>query len=723
MKGTSRVFTIALSYLILGLLSHSSAAERTSISTTGNKSTTSSGVKEERGEKQPVIRKSTVPKASKTGPQMIKPKGKEPLTPLGPGKESPPKKPDLTISKIWLDNQCRIHCLVMNLGPGGISSGPHKICRMKMFSENQEHDFSLAHQYKDRKPIDPHGKLRAPGGMVSFNTGVRLESQGVVRLWVDSTGLIHETDESNNQARENLAPGCMNALDTARMQPTHPGQGLTTASKLSLAAGPTVKINSFSLRRGTEMLMAGSGTFTGAEEYTVDVMEEFTLSFHVTGTNATDVDIQIRGYDGPDHTGPHTVPHITEDRRDEDNRYSIVGTATLRQMEDKEYVLKVRATGRPGMGSTETERVLRVFADRPKLVLETPEVNEDDLSVTFYLSNQGTLDYPEPGADIDGGIRVTNWNGSITYATESIYQRELPLPRGGRVEIAHLTLTDREHLYAAGKILIEAQARDTYDFFKPSCSVVSHLHEWSTNNAEMDTEILLGFFTTLAGAIRLNNYQDPGSNSTPVMPGVSNDSSLEIAGDSTPFTPPFLRVQLLGKRSGKIRFDYRAFFNDISATFGGRRSFSIPETNVVQMEIPFETGGGEEVKGYRYDDESGAFVDDAAPDIDVSEFTLEVSFYLALRDGRITIDRIYIRPILNWTITDRYAWILNKLRTKFEGFIQNELARSVRDLVDVDDFSDRLNDEISRTLGALGVGWINHFELNSERLTISYVPE
>jgi hypothetical protein len=326
--------------------------------------------------------------------------------------------------------------------------------------------------------------------------------------------------------------------------------------------------------------------------------------------------------------------------------------------------------------------------------------------------------YPAPGAVIRGRYAVTNWNRHITYASGDIYKSDLSIPSGGRVEIARITLTDREHLYAVRRILVEAEADDDYHVF--TTRTVSHTHELESRTATLEASILLGFFNALSGEIRLNNYQSPGSNTTANRPGISNDSFVRIGDFERRFTPDFLSAKLKSSVSGDVLYDYRPYINNVTATVGGRGSTSIPERNMVNMRIAFNTSGGSEIKGWRYRD--GQYIDDDAPDINITNLTLDVKFHLNLRDGRIIIDAVIITPTINFTVTERFSWILNEFRPWLERLATNTIASYIGQWVDTDQLRTRINTEISTALGALGMAWVNSFELNSSGLTINYVP-
>ncbi|OGP87200.1 MAG: hypothetical protein A2156_08090 [Deltaproteobacteria bacterium RBG_16_48_10] len=643
---------------------------------------------------------------------------------VSPTATSGPPLPDLIVERIWLDNQCRINFQIKNSGPGNIPDDKHRLGRLRLFIGSREVDYSFSQTFEGRQAIDPSGALKHSGGVVSFNTRQRLETQRLVRVWVDNTEQIPESDNGNNTGRESLTPNCPVFSGPARTTATKPeAEGMTPQSKVGMPRA-TANITSFRLvRTGSETMMQMSKTGAPAEpsdSTTVRLRESFKLRWVIESCNAPSVTSDLKGYRVGGDRSTFTHPSSTEDRQDRSGEcITSYGTSSeLMVNESTDYVLTVRAGGSPGSGVATAERTFRVNVNKPNLVLERPEVNERDLTITFYVRNRGTMAYPAPGAVIRGRYAVTNWNRHITYALGDIFLRDLNIPIGGRVQIAQATLTDREHVYAARRLLIEAEADDDYQVF--TTRTVSHTHELESRTATLEASILLGFFNALSGEIRLNNYQSPGSNTTRSRPGISNDSFVRIGDFERRFTPDFLSVKLTSSVSGDVLYDYRPYINNVTATVGGRGSTSIPERNMVNMRITFNTSGGPEIKGWRYKDNQ--YIDDDAPDIDITNLTLDVKFHLNLRDGRIIIDAVWIVPTLNFTVTDRFSWILNEFRPWLERLATNNIASYIGQWVNTDQLRNRINDEIRAALGLMNIAWVNSFELNSSGLTINYVP-
>ncbi len=630
--------------------------------------------------------------------------------------------PDLIVERIWLDNQCRINFQLKNNGAGSIPEERYRLGMVRLFIGSQELDYSLVQAYEGRQAVDSAGSLKQPKGVISFNTGQRLETQRLVRVWIDSTEKIAESNDGNNTGRESLTPNCPAVAGPAQATAEVSSAAAATARTTAQMPQATLAITSFRLHRSTSagmMQMRSTGSDTEPSySATVAAGEPCELRWIVEGCRAPWVTTQLRGYDVGSDRSTHTSPHFTETRQDKgDGCFTIIGSSSRPgEMKSTDYVLSIRATG-PGAGTAMDEKTFRVNVTTPRLVLDRPEVNERDLTVTFYVVNRGAA-YPATGANIRGGYTITNWNRHITYASGSIDQRNINIPRDGRVEVARITLTDREHLYAASRILIEASADDDHHYFTDR--TISHTHEWATRTITLDSSILLGFFDALSGEIRLNNYRSPNSNTTTNRPVVQRDSYIKIGTFEKTFTPEFISIKLTGKTSGDVLYDYRPYINNLTASIGGRRTSSIPDRNIVKMRITFDTSGGPEIKGWRFRD--NRFIDDDAPDINLTNLILDINYHLNLRSGRIVVDQVWIVPTLNFTVEQAFSWILNEFRPWLERLATNNIATYLREYMDTDELRRRLNDEISGALAVLNVSYVNNFELNSSGLTINYVP-
>ena len=644
--------------------------------------------------------------------------------------------PDLIVERIWLDTQCKINFSLKNKGSVKIPNDQYNRAQLKLFIGSTEVIYALTKPTASGPAVDPGGLLKAAGGTVSFNTGKTLEEQRLVRVWVNHTHQIRESQTNNNTGRESLTPHCPAApgmpAATAMKRPA------ATAATTAVPAGPTVvglpkpSIQITSFRKAspgsstTMMATTGRSGESSLPDNTAYVAagEEFELRWRLEGCHASQVTTELKGQN-PEGTLFTTHSNKTETRTNKvDDCFFINGSARIILNEDWDFILSV-TTRTPGAGiATAKSDKYHIWVKKPRLVVQKPEFSEADMTVRFFIKNEGESDYPAPGADLRGNFKIGNWDGSRTLKSGTIIKDDLAIPKGAKVEIASLTL-DREELGAYTKILCQAVVDDeNYDYLTGAYRTASKLFELETRSTTLDASILLAFFDSITGEIRLNNYQSPGADPSRTRPGVSRDSYVQIMSEDNRvvFTPEFLRCQLKSKTTGNVLFDYRPFINNVTATIGGPGTCSIPEKNIVNMHIVVDTAGGAEIKGWKFVERENKYYDSEAPDVNITRLELDVQFHINLRDGKLIIDGIWVKPTLNLVATQDFAWLLNMLTPKLERMASNEIAGYIMNLANSGDVKGQMNAKIAEALDLLNIERILRFELTRTGLSLTYIP-
>jgi hypothetical protein len=113
-----------------------------------------------------------------------------------PAQETAPK-PDLVIDKIFLNPSGNIVVEIRNAGPGTLpdtawrSTESFAACFVIM----------IGVQFVDYATLwaaDPDRVLKNPGGSVTYTSPIRIQEPTTVRVWLDITEQIEESNESNN---------------------------------------------------------------------------------------------------------------------------------------------------------------------------------------------------------------------------------------------------------------------------------------------------------------------------------------------------------------------------------------------------------------------------------------------------------------------------------------------------------------------------------------------
>lgn len=111
---------------------------------------------------------------------------------LGKHRAAKAVPPDLVVSRIWLDRDCRVNFTVSNAGKGPLSDKARALGLVRIYLDKEPHDFPL-------KKVDPAGRLAKPGGSISFATNLRPGPDTAVVAVVDPKRKIAESSEANNR--------------------------------------------------------------------------------------------------------------------------------------------------------------------------------------------------------------------------------------------------------------------------------------------------------------------------------------------------------------------------------------------------------------------------------------------------------------------------------------------------------------------------------------------
>ena len=128
-----------------------------------------------------------------------------------------PRKPDLAVTAIALDGECKVNVTVRNLGPGPVSSMVWLHQRFK--------DTGLYLKVNGRnwggatfRGLDPDRQLAQANGTVTYRSNLRISAQTSVTATIDDKSLIREGNEANNHMTQTL-----NCSQTSALKPVATG--------------------------------------------------------------------------------------------------------------------------------------------------------------------------------------------------------------------------------------------------------------------------------------------------------------------------------------------------------------------------------------------------------------------------------------------------------------------------------------------------------------------
>jgi hypothetical protein len=114
-------------------------------------------------------------------------------------------KPDLVVDKIYLNPSGNIVVEIRNAGPGPMpdvawrSTESFAACFVIM----------IGVQFVDYATFwaaDPDRALKNPGGSITYTSPIKIQEPTTVRVWLDITEQIEESNESNNIKSATLKP-------------------------------------------------------------------------------------------------------------------------------------------------------------------------------------------------------------------------------------------------------------------------------------------------------------------------------------------------------------------------------------------------------------------------------------------------------------------------------------------------------------------------------------
>jgi len=139
--------------------------------------------------------------------------------PAGP--EEPkhkPTPPDLAVSRVWLNKDCRVQVAVTNPGPANLAP---------VYYQRDVPDLYL---YRNGKPwggvtltaLDPQKRLAKKGGQAVFASNLKVNGTEKIRAVIDNRKVLKERDETNNARNAELtckaAPPVVTPLKPAKVQ-------------------------------------------------------------------------------------------------------------------------------------------------------------------------------------------------------------------------------------------------------------------------------------------------------------------------------------------------------------------------------------------------------------------------------------------------------------------------------------------------------------------------
>ncbi len=350
------------------------------------------------------------------------------------------------------------------------------------------------------------------------------------------------------------------------------------------------------------------------------------------------------------------------------------------------------------------QKYFTVHVPRPKIDIQKPLVNQDNLNVTISMRNSGDADLESARLQVEyfvnrKGTEITSGH----FVTSPLNIRH----GGPKVDLGSFSLDRyRTEVFADSSIKIKVRI---------SCASAGiyqekeFLHHWKPKRFIIDNT-LLSLLSSLSGYdIRLNNYGGG------VHPYVANDChfSLTIMGTevgSGNFSiEPFVENVLIAipPNPVPVRQQVAIYINNVVSSQTGASDFLSIRRGKLVIHLNFPNSGSREIKtGFHNWGRHNEFRDNPVGDVELGPFTVDVLLTPSLRNGKVSynyvevqthdinasvvgaLDRTLnrsgmVRRFLNNTISNIIVSYLTSLlssdniRTAFENGIANNLPRNI----------------------------------------------
>ncbi len=433
-----------------------------------------------------------------------------------------------------------------------------------------------------------------------------------------------------------------------------------------LSALPKLSVTSFKKAVASSGMMAAAGLPGGSSSTrspAIDLGDEIELYWSLSYDNVLTPQVAINGrrVTGETHVASDGTPWMA-------------GRSTFRPADTTAYTLTATAVPEGGgTRSVRTEKTLRVTVKKPVLTVLEPEVDQDDLTVRFSASNTGNADFRSTR------INVTYWiNGGSSLMEGSFRTDPMEIRQGRRVELGEITLPDRARAMSTDSIRIRVDVGASYVLPLRSARR-DFTHRWTTQTVTINNSVLrlLGMGTVCE--IMIDNWNESHGSGRAITPPHQANASfvdLDILGEHQrmEFTLPHLESVATG---GPLGLKYWTYLRNIHAhSRGDADLFSIVDGKL-QISLEFPNTDSREIKIGRignvggYD---GKWIDDDAPDVNISRFTVNITFTPAVRGGELTYTGVDVEVSgLSASFPGGWSW----LNPGFQDYITRVVRRNL----------------------------------------------
>ncbi|MFH1154716.1 MAG: hypothetical protein V1793_12955 [Pseudomonadota bacterium] len=478
-----------------------------------------------------------------------------------------------------------------------------------------------------------------------------------------------------------------NAITTKNMN-------TTATTRLDQSALPVLTITRFKKyedNTGMVAMAIGSSNTATPTSTTIDLGEDIELYWSITYKNVQAPSVAING-----------APVIGTQHTASDGSLWMDGRKSFRPGTTTNYLLSASALRSSGTGSpVQTSKTLQVIVKKPVLTLLAPEVNQRTLAMKFFLKNTGDADFgPTPinvGYEVEGGTLA---RGTFTTPAMEIRKNQ-------RVELGEITLPDRNRSFRTDSIRISLNAGAYYRMPLAEATGV-FTHRWATSTARIDnaTLNLLGMGTTCE--IMIDNWNEHhGSGRAITPPDQANASFVDFNVLGNGQRMDFNLPHLVSRSSGGTLVYWTYLRNIHSLHRGDSNLFSV-SNGKLKISLAFPNTDSREIKIGRignvggYD---GKWIDDDAPDVDLSSFTVDIMVTPSLGSGgQLTYSSVDVQITgLSASFAGGWSWLNPGFQDYITRVVRRNLDSSLTSVLNSSSIKNAIVEGINSGISATGV--------------------
>ncbi len=437
-----------------------------------------------------------------------------------------------------------------------------------------------------------------------------------------------------------------------------------SATGMAISELPVLRVSAFRKYVDTTGMVMSSSVSGGA-------------SSRATSTSADlGEDIELYWSIGYKNTG---VPRVSingavvtgEPHRASDGSYWVAGRKSFRPGNTTTYVLSATASPSKGGGrALQTRESLQVVVKKPVLTLLQPEVNQRNLKIKFFIKNTGNADFRATPINVNYQV------GGGTIASGTFTKPRTAIRINQRVELGEITLPDRNRAFRTNSIRMRVTAGASYRMPLRETRA-DFTHDWTPSTFNINSAMLglLSMGTNVE--ILVDNWNESHGSGFAISPPYQENASfaeIDILGrnERRVFTLPYL--QLSSKRKA---LKYRIFVKNIRCNHRGDRDLFSVSNGKLKISLEFANPDTREIKIGRIGNLgrlAHKWIDNDAPDVNISRFTLDILLTPGARGNSITYTNVDVQ--LNGfsaSFPGGWSW----LNPGFQGYVTRVLKRNL----------------------------------------------